>query len=74
MGIGGSPKIPAVAPQPPAAAPATLADPTVAASAAANRQRAISAAAAGGTLGANESAQGFAAPSTAGASLLGQTK
>ena len=76
MGIGSAPKIAAPTPLPPAATPATMADPSVAATAAAARAKAqqAGAAAADSTLGKDESAQGFAAPATAQTTLLGGTR
>lgn len=71
MGFGGGASPQPIPPLPPAAQPATLADPLVAETAAAQRARA--AAIAGGGFGGTieTSAQGLKPPMTAGATLLG---
>jgi hypothetical protein len=70
--MGGA-KAPAVAPVPPAALPATLANPAVAMSGANQKNAAVAAAGAGfdGTLTNASGAGGLSAPATAGRSLLG---
>lgn len=75
MGFGSAPSPAPVPTLPPAAQPATIADPSVAASGASARARAVGAAGAGfdGTVG--TSPQGLAAaPPTAGVTLLGGSK